>query len=484
MAYRDLRHFLSVLEGQGELKRVKAEVDPVLEITEITDRVSKAGGPALLFERVKGSNMPVLTNAYGSERRMALALGVERLDEVGEEIRGLLDLADLAGPQSGGLLGKLKALPKLTELANLFPRHVASGPCQEMVQNPVDLFRLPVLHCWPGDAGRFVTLPMVFTKDPATGRRNIGMYRLQLFDERTTGMHWHIHKDGAANYRRAEAEGKRFEAAVALGGDPALTYAATAPLPKGVDELLFAGFLRKKPVELVKCQTVDLEVPADSEIVLEGYVDPKERRTEGPFGDHTGYYSLADEYPVFHVTAVTHRRDAIYPATVVGRPPMEDAFFGLATERIFLPLLQLQLPEVVDYHLPVAGVFHNCAILSIRKAFPGHAQKVMHAVWGMGQMMYTKFVIVVDEDVNVHDPYEVVWKAMNHVDPGRDVTIVKGPIETLDHAAPLPRYGTKMGVDATRKWPGEGFTREWPEEIVMSPEIKNLVSRRWKEYGL
>ncbi|HHW13338.1 MAG TPA: menaquinone biosynthesis decarboxylase, partial [Firmicutes bacterium] len=416
--------------------------------------------------------------------RMALALGVERLDEVAEEIRGLLDLADLAGPQSGGLLGKLKALPKLAELANLFPRHVSSGPCQEVVQDQVDLFRLPVLQCWPGDAGRFITLPLVFTRDPATGRRNVGMYRLQLFDGRTTGMHWHIHKDGAANHRRAEAEGKRLEVAVALGGDPALTYAATAPLPRGVDERLFAGFLRKKPVELVKCKTVDLEVPAEAEIILEGYVDPQERRTEGPFGDHTGYYSLADEYPVFHVTAVTHRRDAVYPATIVGRPPMEDAFFGLATERIFLPLLQLQLPEVVDYHLPVAGVFHNCAIISIRKQFPGHAQKVMHAVWGMGQMMYTKFVIVVDEDVNVHDPYEVVWKAMNHVDPGRDITIVKGPIETLDHAAPLPRYGTKMGVDATRKWAGEGFTREWPEEIVMSPEVKDLVTRRWKEYGL
>ncbi|MGE5553369.1 MAG: menaquinone biosynthesis decarboxylase [Betaproteobacteria bacterium] len=484
MAYRDLRHFLGVLEEQGELRRIKAEVDPVLEITEITDRISKAGGPALLFEKVKGSAMPVVTNAFGSERRMALALGVERLDEIADEIRGLLDLADLAGPESGGLLGKLKALPKLAELANLFPKHVGSGPCQEVVHAEPDLSLLPVLQCWPGDAGRFITLPLVFTKDPATGRRNCGMYRLQVYDRRTTGMHWHIHKDGAANYRRAEAEGNRLEVAVALGGDPALTYAATAPLPRGVDELLFAGFLRKKPVELVKCQTVDLEVPAAAEIILEGYVDPRERRVEGPFGDHTGYYSLADEYPVFHLTCLTHRRAAVYPATVVGRPPMEDAFFGLATERLFLPLLQLQLPEVVDYTLPVAGVFHNCAIISIKKQFPGHANKVMHAVWGMGQMMYTKFVIVVDEDVNVHDPYEVVWKVMNHVDPGRDLTIVKGPIETLDHASPLPRYGTKLGIDATRKWPEEGFTREWPAEIVMSPEIKDLVTRRWKEYGL
>lgn len=479
-----MRHFLAVLEEQGELRRVKAEVDPVLEISEITDRVSKAEGPALLFENVKGSAMPVLTNAFGSERRMALALGVEKLDDIAAEIKGLLELADMARPQGGGMMGRLKLLPKLTELTNLFPHHVSSGPCQEVVQKEPDLSLLPVLQCWPGDGGRFVTLPLVFTKDPATGRRNCGMYRLQIYDQRTTGMHWHIHKDGAANYRRAERSGKRFEVAVALGGDPALTYAATAPLPAGVDELLFAGFLRKKPVDLVKCKTVDLEVPADAEIILEGYVDPRERRIEGPFGDHTGFYSLADEYPVFHVTCVTHRRDALYPATVVGRPPMEDAYFGVATERIFLPLLQLQLPEVVDYALPVAGVFHNCAIVSIRKAFPGHAQKVMHAVWGMGQMMYTKFVIVVDEDVNVHDPYEVVWKAMNHVDPGRDITIVKGPIETLDHASPLPRYGTKMGVDATRKWPEEGFTREWPEEIVMTPEVKDLVTRRWKEYGL
>jgi 4-hydroxy-3-polyprenylbenzoate decarboxylase len=482
LAYRDLRHFLGVLEEQGELRRVKAAVDPALEITEITDRVSKSGGPALLFERVQGSPMPVLTNAFGSARRMALALGVERLDEIADRLRGLLDPAGLAGPEAGGFLGKLKALPKLAELASLFPKHVGGGPCQEVVEP--DLSLLPVLQCWPEDAGRFITLPLVFTRDPVTGGRNVGMYRLQVYDCRTTGMHWHIHKDGAANYRRAEAEGNRLEVAVALGGDPALTYAATAPLPRGVDELLFAGFLRQKPVELVKCKTVDLEVPADAEIVLEGYVDPRERRLEGPFGDHTGYYSLADEYPVFHLTCLTHRREAIYPATIVGRPPMEDAFFGLATERIFLPLLQLQLPEVVDYTLPVAGVFHNCAIISIRKQFPGHANKVMHAVWGIGQMMYTKFVIVVDEDVNVHDPYEVVWKVMNHTDPGRDLTVVKGPIETLDHASPLPRYGTKLGIDATRKWPEEGFTREWPAEIVMSPDIKNLVTRRWKEYGL
>jgi 4-hydroxy-3-polyprenylbenzoate decarboxylase len=484
MAYRDLREFLSLLEKEGELKRIKVEVDPVLEITEITDRVTKAGGPALLFERVKGSDLPVVTNLYGSERRMALALGVQQLDDIAADIRGILDLADLAGPQSGGLFNKLKALPKLTELTNLFPHHVSSGPCQEVVLDPPELSRLPVLQCWPEDAGRFITLPVVFTKDPATGRRNVGMYRMQVFDDRTTGMHWHIHKDGAANYRRAEGKGQRFEVAVTLGGVPALTYAATAPLPQGIDELLFTGFLRKKPVELVKCKTVDLEVPADAEIVLEGYVEPGERRTEGPFGDHTGYYSLADEYPVFHLTCITHRRGAIYPATVVGRPIQEDAFLGLATERIFLPLLQLQLPEVVDYHLPAAGVFHNCALISIKKAFPGHAQKVMHAVWGMGQMMYTKFVIVVDEDVNLRDYEEVVWKAMNHTDPGRDATIVKGPIEVLDHASPLPRLGTKMGIDATRKWPSEGFTREWPAEVAMSPEVKEAVNRRWKEYGL
>ncbi|NLY55506.1 MAG: menaquinone biosynthesis decarboxylase [Firmicutes bacterium] len=480
--YRDLQEFVDLLESKGELIRIRAEVDPELEITEIADRVMKAGGPALLFENVKGSDIPVLINAFGSEKRMALALGVSDLNEITEEIRGLIKMA-MEG-ETDSLLGKLKILPKLNDLAKLFPKTVSKAPCQEVVSYDPDLTKLPVLKCWPHDGGRYITLPLVFTKNPQTGKQNCGMYRLQIFDKKTTGMHWHIHKDGAANYRQAEASGERFPVAVAIGGDPALTYAATAPLPGGIDEMLLAGFLRKKPVEMVQCKTVDLKVPADADIILEGYVDPQERRIEGPFGDHTGFYSLADEYPVFHVTCITHRKSPIYLTTIVGIPPMEDAYLALASERIFLPLFQLQLPEVVDMHLPIAGVQHNLMILSIKKSFPGHAQKVMHAVWGMGQAMYTKVVVVVDADVDVRNYTEVVWKVLNNVDPGRDITIVKGPIETLDHASPLPKFGTKMGIDATRKWESEGFTREWPEEIRMSPEIKALVDARWKEYGL
>jgi 4-hydroxy-3-polyprenylbenzoate decarboxylase len=480
LGYHSLQEFVARLEREGELKRITAPVDCVLEITEITDRVSKEHGPALLFENVIGYDMPVLTNAFGSFRRMEIALEVGNLDEIAAEIRGFLELA---GPETGSLFGKLKALPKLAEVSNFFPKVVSKGVCQEVVIDKPDLTKLPVLQCWPGDGGRFVTLPIIFTRDPETGRRNCGMYRLQIFDETTTGMHWHIHKDGARNYRNAEKQGHRLEAAVAIGADPAVMYSATAPLPPGIDEMMFAGFLRKQSVEMVKCKTIDLEVPANAEIILEGYVDPGERRIEGPFGDHTGYYSLADEYPVFHVTCITHRKNPVYPATVVGRPPMEDCFLGKATERIFLPLLQLQMPEVVDMCLPFEGVFHNCAIISIKKSFPGHAQKVMHAMWGQGQAMYTKFIIVVDEDVNVHDMSEVTWKVFNHVDPGRDCSIVKGPIEVLDHASPMPRYGTKMGIDATRKWASEGFEREWPDEIKMSPDVIEKVTRRWKELG-
>ncbi|MDI3281243.1 MAG: menaquinone biosynthesis decarboxylase [Bacillota bacterium] len=479
MAYKDLREFMARLEAEQELVRVQAEVDAELEITEITDRVSKRGGPALLFENVRGYDVPVLTNAFGSLRRMALALEVSSLDEIARRVEEYLEL-----PFAIGSGARLKALGRLAAARSFFPRIVSSGPCQEVVMEEPSLDKFPILKCWPLDAGRFITLPLVFTRDPATGRRNAGMYRLQVFDSRTTGMHWHIHKDGAENYREAERRRQRLEVAVAIGTDPATTYAATAPLPRGIDEMVFAGFLRQAPVEMVRCRTVNLEVPAHAEIVLEGYVDPEERRVEGPFGDHTGYYSLADEYPVFHLTCITHRRRPIYPATVVGRPPMEDCFMAKATERIFLPLLKVQLPEIVDLNLPLEGVFHNCAIVSIRKSYPGHAQKVMHALWGLGQMMYTKVIIVVDEDVNVQDLSEVAWKVFNHVDPARDLSIVKGPIETLDHASPLPRYGSKVGIDATRKWPSEGFARPWPEEIKMSQEIVERVTRRWKEYGI
>ncbi len=480
MAYKDLREFLALLEQRRLLTRISAEVDPVLEIAEINDRVVKAGGPALLFENPKGSRFPCVVNLFGTPERMRLALEVEDLDDIGREMLQFLE------PEiPTGLVEKLKTLPKLKRLADFLPRYVRSGPCKEVImkEDPsLDLF--PILKTWPGDGGRFITLPMVFTKDPETGQRNCGMYRMQVYDSRTTGMHWHMHKDGARHYRKAERLGRPLEVAVAIGSDPATLYSSTAPLPEDVDEMLLAGFLRKSPVELVKCETVDLEVPANAEIVLEGYCAPGERRTEGPFGDHTGYYSLRDEFPVFHITCITHRRDAIYPATIVGRPPMEDCFIAKATERIFLPLLKKQLPEVVDMNLPVEGVFHNIAVVSIEKRYPGHARKVMYALWGMGQMSFTKMIVVVDAWVNVQDPSEVVWRIGNNVDPRRDVVILEGPLDVLEHASRIPAYGGKMGIDATKKWPSEGFDREWPDEIEMSPEIKRLVDERWKDYGL
>ena len=480
MAYRDLRAFIEALEQAGELRRVRAPVSCELEITEVTDRVCKQLGPALLFENVVGYHIPVLMNAFGSERRMALALGVEHLEAVAAEIAALTQSRP---PETLG--DKFRAGLRLLQIAQYLPRRVERAPCQEVVRETgFSLFELPVLKCWPQDGGRFITLPMVFTRCPERGTRNVGMYRLQVYDERTTGMHWHVHKVGAAHYRRYEALGRRMPVAVALGGDPALTYAATAPLPEELDEMVFAGFLRKQPVEMVRCRTVDLEVPAQAEIVLEGYVEPGERRMEGPFGDHTGYYSPADEYPVFHVTCLTHRREPVYPATIVGRPPMEDCYLGQATVRLFLPLLQLALPEIVDLHLPTEGVFHNLAIVAIEKRYPGHARKVMHALWGTGQLMFSKVIVVCDAEVSVRDPQEVVWKVLNHIDPQRDVTFVEGPVDVLNHASPQPYVGSKMGIDATRKWPEEGYAREWPEEIVMSPEVKQRVDALWAELGL
>ncbi len=480
MGYRDLREFIAVLEQKGLLKRVKVEVDPVLEIAEINDRVVKAGGPAILFENPKGARCPCVVNLFGSFERMRLALGVDDLDRIGAEI---LEFLEPEIPTN--LIEKLKTLPKLKRLSDFLPKYVKNGPCKEVIikDNPsLDIF--PILKTWPQDGGRFITLPMVFTKDPETGERNCGMYRMQVYDSRTTGMHWHMHKDGARHYRKAERLGRRLEVAVAIGADPATMYSATAPLPPGIDEMLFAGFLRKSPVEMVRCETVDLEVPANAEIVLEGYCEPGERRTEGPFGDHTGYYSLQDEFPVFHITCITHRRDPVYPATIVGKPPMEDCFIAKATERIFLPLLRKQLPEVVDMNLPVEGVFHNIAIVSIDKQYPGHPRKVMYALWGMGQMSFTKMIVVVDSWVNVQDPSEVVWRIGNNVDPKRDVVIVEGPLDVLEHASSIPAYGGKMGIDATKKWPSEGFQREWPDDIEMLPEIKRLVDERWASYGI
>lgn len=478
MAFKDLRDYLEALEKRGELKRIKVEVSPELEITEITDRVVKAGGPTLFFERVKGHQIPVVTNLFGTWERTKFALNSLDIDARGEELAGLLQ------PELPTTLwGKLKSLPKLAEISSWAPRVVRRAPCQEVVVENPDLTWLPALKCWPKDGGRFITLPLVITKDPETGKRNMGMYRMQIFDATTTGMHWHRHKDAAEHYRKAEARGEKLPVAVALGADPATIYAATAPLPFGMDEFLLAGFLRREPVELVRCITQDLEVPANAEIVLEGYVEPGERRLEGPFGDHTGFYSPADYYPVFHVTCITHRRDPIYPATIVGKPIMEDAFLAKATERLFLPLLRLQLPEIVDMCLPVEGVAHNCVIVSIRKRYPGQAKKVMHALWGLGQMSFTKLIVVVDEEVNVHDPREVWWRVFSNVDPRRDLLLSEGPLDELDHSAPCPAYGAKLGIDATRKGPEEGHPRPWPEEIEMSPEIKALVDRKWKEYG-
>jgi 4-hydroxy-3-polyprenylbenzoate decarboxylase len=530
LPYESLRDWISALDRAGELKRIRAEVDPILEITEITDRVSKTtstapgegggatrsrpGGPALLFENVKGYRTPVLINQFGSARRMCMALGVESLDDVAERIRGFMDIKS---PQ--GFLDKVKMLPMLAEMGKFFPRTVASGPCKEVVRRDgFSLLDMPVLKCWPKDAGRFVTLPCVITRDPLSGKRNVGMYRMQVYDERTAGMHWQRQKVGAEHYRemlrraaggdQATADGRwaavdsmartsggarlasgsqpkgKMEVAVAIGTEPALSFSAIVPAPPEVEEFVIAGFLRQKPVELVKCETVDLEVPATAEYILEGYVNLDELRTEGPFGDHTGFYSLEDEYPVFHVTCITHRKDPIYATTIVGKPPMEDAWMGKAVERIFLPMMKLTIPELLDINLPVEGIFHNLMIVSIRKSYPGQARKVMNAIWSLGQAMFTKVIVVVDEDVNVQDLRDVALKALNHIDPERDIQFTLGPVDSLDHASRLPDYGSKMGIDATRKWASEGFARPWPDEIVMDGTTKMIVDRKWKELGI
>lgn len=482
MAYADLRDFIRALDKHGELKRISFEVDPHLEITEFADRSVKSGGPALLFEKPKGSSVPVLINAFASMRRMELALEVSSVDEVAARITQYLEMR---APE--GILGKLKMLPMLAEVGAFFPKMAEGGPCKEVIRREkFSLDYFPILHCWPEDAGRFITLPMVFSRNPDTGKRNCGCYRLQIFDERTTGMHWQTHKQGAEHYRRMRAAGanQRMEVAVAIGADPATMFSAILPLPPDLDEMMIAGFLRSKPVEMVKCETVDLEVPSHSEIVLEGYVDLGELRREGPFGDHTGFYSLDDDYPVFHVQCVTHRKDPIYATTIVGPPPMEDFYMGTAIARIFLPLMRLQLPEVRGIAMPAEGIFHNLILVAIRKSYPGHARKVMHAIWGLGQAMFSKVIVVVDEDVDVQNYREVAWKALNHIDPERDIQFVMGPVDSLDHASRLANYGSKMGVDATRKWPGEGFTRPWPGEIRMMEEVRARVDEMWKRAGL
>ena len=483
MAFADLRQFIAQLESQGELRRIAAPVSRDLEIAEIADRVSK--GPAsqnkaLLFERVEGFEMPVLINTFGTARRMAWALGVEDLNELSGRVEKLLDLK-----MPGSFFDKLKKLGDLFDLAKSGPKRVSSGPCQEVVETrSPSLTSLPILQCWPKDAGHYITLPLVFTRDPERGSRNVGMYRLQVFDDRTLGMHWQIHKGSAEHHREAERLAKPMEVAIALGGDPATIYTGSAPLPPGVDEIVFAGWLRGTGVEMVKCKTIDLEVPAQAEIVLEGFVDPKERRREGPFGDHTGYYSLARDYPVFHLTALTHRKAPIYPTIIVGRPPQEDYWLGKATERLFLPIIRMVLPEVVDINMPAEGIFQNLVIVAIKKRYPGQARKVMYALWGMGLMMLAKSIIVVSEHVNVHDLSEVAWRATGNMDPKRDLVIVEGPMDDLDHAALRHRYGGKLGVDATEKSDLDEVSQPWPEEIVMSEEVRALVTRRWKDYGI
>ena len=536
LAYDDLRDWIAALDRAGELKKIHTEVDPILEIAEITDRVSKnknnggrassPGGPALLFQNIKGHpGAQILINQFGSARRMNLALEVDKLDEVADRIRQFMDVKS---PQ--GFLDKVKMLPMLAEMGKFFPKTVSTGPCKEVIRR--DNFSLdwfPILQCWPKDAGRFITLPCVITRDPKTGKRNVGMYRMQVYDQQTTGMHWQRQKVGAEHYReqlRAAAnksvgtgaltrpagqspaafaraavdimarssggsvlpDGDRpsgkMEVAVAIGTDPAITFSAIVPAPPDVEEYFIAGFLRQKPVELVKCETVDLEVPASAEIILEGHVNLDELRTEGPFGDHTGFYSLEDLYPVFHLSCITHRKDPIYSTTIVGKPPMEDGWMGKAVERIFLPLMRLTIPEIVDINLPVEGIFHNLMIISIKKSYPGQARKVMNAVWSLGQAMFTKCILVVDEDVNVQDIGEVTLKVLNHIDPERDIQFMLGPVDSLDHASRLPNYGSKMGIDATRKWSSEGFTRPWPDEILMDEKTKALVDKKWKELGI
>ncbi len=529
MAYKDLREWITRLDRAGELVVIKEPVSPYLEMAEIADRAAKLkgdakngpGGPALLFENITGyPGARTLMNQFGSEYRMKLALEVPSLDDIAGRIRTLLH-----PPTPTSLLDKLKLLPTLAEVGSFFPKVInrRDALCKQVIHtgDQVDLTKLPVLTTWPQDGGPFITLPCVITRAPAgkdgqPGKRNVGMYRMQVYDKNTTGMHWQRQKNAAEQLRdrlRASASdasaavdlmaltsggttaagtlaslnqqtitkirGDRMEVCVAIGTDPATTFSAIVPAPPEIEEYLIAGFLRQKPLELVKAETVDLEVPAHAEYILEGFVNLGELRTEGPFGDHTGFYTMQDEYPVFHLTAITHRKNPIYAATVVGKPPMEDAWMGKAVERIFLPLMQLTLPEIVDVNLPAAGVFHNLMIVSIRKSYAGHARKVMNGIWALGQAMFTKCIIVVDEDCDVQDLNEVTLRTANNIDPERDIQFTLGPVDSLDHASRLPNFGSKMGIDATRKWAAEGFTRQWPPMLAMPKEVKTKVDALW-----
>jgi 4-hydroxy-3-polyprenylbenzoate decarboxylase len=528
VGYESVRDWLKALDKAGELKRITAEVSPILEMAEIADRAAKsgkgtpkAGGPALLFENITGyKGARVLMNQFGSERRMRLALEVDSLDDVAKRIETLLHPV-----APTGIMDKLKLLPMLAEVGSFFPKTIDAkkAPCKEVILrgDDIDVLKFPVLQTWPGDGGRFITLPCVVTRDPRSGKRNVGMYRMQVYDGKTTGMHWQRQKVAAEHARdrmravsldtagaveimaltaggtiaavgpntipqtvATKIRGERMEVAVAIGTDPATTFSAIVPAPPEVEEYLIAGFLRQQAVELVKCETVDLEVPAYAEIILEGYVELGELRTEGPFGDHTGFYTMQDEYPVFHITCITHRKDPIFAATIVGKPPMEDAWMGKAVERIFLPLMKLTLPEIVDINLPAEGVFHNLMIVSIRKSYAGHARKVMNGIWAMGQAMFTKCILVLDEDCDVQDLAEVTLRVTNNIDPERDIQFTLGPIDSLDHASRLPNYGSKMGIDATRKWAAEGFTRPWPQMLTMPEDVKSKVDKFWKSLGI
>jgi len=483
VAYDDLRDFIARLERDARLRRVTAPVDPTLEITEIVQRVVRARGPALLFERPTRGRLPLVINLFGTEDRMATALGVEQLDDIGARI------ADLLKPELPvGLGGLREALGKAAQLRALPPKRARTAPCQDVVLKgaEVDLGILPGLHAWPEDGGVFLNLGLTHTRHPQTGARNLGMYRLQQHDARTVGLHWQIHKDSNAHHAVAERLNQRLPVAIAFGCDPAVTYAASAPLPAEIDEYLFAGFLRRKRVEMVECLTVPLQVPANAQVVLEGWLEPGQRLPEGPFGDHTGFYTPVEPFPALTVDCMTMQRDPVYQTVIVGRPPQEDGPIGKATERIFLPLLRLSIPDIVDYDLPVEGVFHNCVIVSIEKRFPKHAQKVMNAIWGAGLLSLSKLVVVVDADCDVHDHSEVAWRALGNVDYAHDLLTTVGPVDHLDHASYEQFWGGKVGIDATRKLPTEGYRRAggWPAEAVMDPAVTALVDRRWAEYGL
>ena len=482
MIFNGYAKFLDALESRGDLVRVQFPVDPYLEITEIADRVMKRGGPALLFEKVKGSSFPLAINCFGSQERVKLALGANRLESIGEDISTLVKSI----PTASSFREKVNLLLKLNRIRNVVPRIISGKcPCQEVIMDKPDLDCLPILTCWPQDGGPFITLPIVITKDPETGLRNCGMYRLQKFSSGTTGMHWQLHKDGRRIFNKYQAMGKKIEVAVALGGDPVLTYAATAPLPPEVDELLLAGYIKQKPVTLVKGITIDLAVPAEADFIIEGYVDPTEKfKAEGPFGDHTGFYTPREDFPVFHVTCITHRENPVYPTTIVGIPPMEDAYLGWATERIFVPFLKMMFPELVDLHLPIEGGFHNLAVVSVKKTYPGMGTKIMQSLWGMGQMMLTKCLIVVEDDIDIHDMRQLAWYVLSNVDPKRDLVFWQGPLDQLDHAGNFPAYGGKVGIDATKKWKEEGYARQWPEMITMTPEVKKRINEIWDSLGI